>query len=124
VIGADLREAIRELLATHPNISISGAGHAAHAERYIAGNGAPLALEPERVRLQNLWVRADSVRLAVVGDIPLEFYRHAEFHISKPNHNLFGEAAFKDTDLIRFKVAELWQAVRVIAEVAGPGGRS
>jgi len=39
--------------------------------------------------------------------------------VSKPNHNLFGEAAFKDADLICFKVENVWEAVRVILAVAG-----
>jgi len=38
-----------------------------------------------------------------------------------PNHNLFGEQAFKNADLVRFKVTDLWQAARVLLEVAGEG---
>ncbi|TIT66274.1 MAG: hypothetical protein E5W90_13015 [Mesorhizobium sp.] len=117
--GEELREAIRALLASHPAISVSTKGHATHAERYVASNGAPLGFEPARVRHQNLWVRADSVRTNRLNDIESEPYDHSIFAASKPNHNLFGEPAFKDADLICFKVTGLWQAVRIIAEVAG-----
>ncbi|BCG95986.1 hypothetical protein [Mesorhizobium sp. 131-2-1] len=120
--GEELREAIRALLADHPAISISSKGHATHAERYVATNGAPLGFEPARVRHQNLWVRADSVRVNRLSDIDSEPYDHSTFAESKPNHNLFGEAAFKDADLICFKVTDLWQAVRIVAEVAGLKG--
>lgn len=119
--GEELREAIRALLADHPTISASSKGHATHAERYVASNGAPLGFEPARVRHQNLWVRADSVRINRLSDIDCERYDHLTFAVSKPNHNLFGEAAFKDADLICFKVTDLWQAVRIITEVAGLG---
>ena len=119
--GEGLREAIRVLLLSHPHIRISDVGHAAHAERYIGRNGAPMGFEPERVRFQNLWVRADSVRLRRLDDIDNRYYEAANFHTSKPNHDLFGEEAFKDCDLICFKVTSLWEAVRVILEVAGEG---
>lgn len=117
----ELREAIRSLLSAHPAISISSSGHATHAERYVASNGAPLGFETARVRFQNIWVRADSVRTGVLKDLSSTDYDHLTFDVSKPNHNLFGEAAFKDTDLVCFHVTDLWQAVRVIAEVAGLG---
>lgn len=122
--GEDLRDAIRALLATHPDINVSPVGHAPHAERYLTSGGLPIGFEPERVRFQNLWVRADSVRLHILKDLDQVFYRHAEFVASKPNHNLFGEPAFKDCDLVRFKVTDLWQAVRVVQEVAGSGAGS
>ncbi|MBZ9922567.1 hypothetical protein LB579_33460, partial [Mesorhizobium sp. BR1-1-7] len=80
-----------------------------------------LGFEPARVRHQNLWVRAYTVRVNRLSDIDSERYDHLTFAASKPNHNLFGEATFKDADLICFKVTDLWQAVRVIAEVAGGG---
>ena len=56
-----------------------------------------------------------------LADIDSRYYAHADFHVSKPNHDLFGEPAFKEADLVCFKVQDLWQAVRVIAEVAGSG---
>lgn len=115
----ELREAIRSLLNTHPSLVVSPRGHAAHAERYVTTDGAPIGFEPERVKFQNLWVRADSVRLRKLSDIDHRIYPKASFDDGKPNHDLYGEPAFKDTDLICFKVTELWQAVRVIGEAAG-----
>lgn len=120
----ELRAGIRMLLKTHPAISVSPVDHAAHAERYLTVLGLPIGFEPDRVRHQNIWVRADSVRLHVLGDIDHVIYEKEGFSDSKPNHNLFGEPAFKESDLIRFKVADLWQAVRVIREVAGAGGKA
>jgi len=117
----ELRQAVRSLLHDHPSISVSEFGHAEHAERYITVNGQPIGFEPARVRFQNLWVRADSVRLWNLKDIDHEDYDHTTFDISKPNHNLFGEPAFKDVDLIRFKITNLWQAVRVVVEIAETG---
>lgn len=124
VRGRKLTPAIRSLLETHPGIAKSRAGHTEHSFRYITRKGAwPIGLEPDRVRFQNLWVRADSVDLSVVDDIAHETYDHDLFDITKPNHSLFGEKRFKNADLIRFKVTELWQAVRVILDVAGEGGK-
>jgi len=117
----ELRGAIRALFASHPTISVSASGHATHAERYVASNGAPLGFEPARVRFQNLWVRADTVRMTRLKDISNTFYDHSTFATSKPNHNLFGEPAFKDADLICFHVFDVWQAVRIVAEVADLG---
>lgn len=119
--GEDLRAAILALLDSHPSVSVSSAGHAKHALRYLATVGAPIGLEPQTVRFQNLWVRSDSVRAHRLTDIDSRYYTHADFHVSKPNHDLFGEPGFKDTDLVCFKVKDLWEAVRVIAEVAGSG---
>lgn len=119
-----LREVIRDLLASHPDIAISAAGHAPHAERFVTSHGSPIGFEPERVRFQNLWVRADSVNAARLKDIESRTERHANFHISRPNHNLYGEPAFKDADLMCFKVRTAWEAARVIAEVAGLGSKT
>ncbi len=118
----ELRNAIRALLTSHPNIAPSPVGHAAHAERYLTKAGQPIGFEPERVRFQNLWVRADGVRRHVLGDIDNVLYQQSDFAVSKPNHNLFGEPAFKDCDLLCFKVTDLWQAARIVLEVAGEGG--
>lgn len=117
--GEELRQAIRSLLGSHPSISPSDAGHVAHVERYITRDGVPIGFEPERIRLQNLWVRADSVRLHRLKDIQHTYFDSTTFEDSKPNHNLYGEPQFKDCDLIRFSVESLWQAVRVLEEVAG-----
>lgn len=119
--GADLRAAILALLDGHPSVFASPAGHAKHALRYVTAQGVPIGFEPRTVRFQNLWVRADSVRKHRLADIDSRRYAYVDFHDSKPNHDLFGEPAFKDTDLVCFKVKDLWQAARVIAEVAGSG---
>jgi len=121
--GEQLRDAIRALLESHPSIRISPAGHAAHALRYLTDKGAPLALEPDRKTFQNLWVRADSITVARLADVRHEPYAHRTFSTSKPNHNLFGEAAFKEADLVCFKIDRLWDAARIISDVAGLGGR-
>lgn len=124
MMGEELRKATRALLESHPGIVVSQAGHVAHAERYLTQHGLPIGFEPERVRFQNLWVRADSVRRHMLKDIDQVFYDHREFDKSKPNHDLFGENAFKECDLICFQVTDLWQAARVIREVAGEAGAS
>lgn len=113
-----LREAIRELFASHPAINPSPAGHKTHAELYRTTTGLPIGFEPARVKHQNIWVRADSVRSASLGGIDRTDFDHTQFHISKPNHNLFVEQGFKDADLICFKVTNLWDAVRIVAEIA------
>lgn len=56
---------------------------------------------------------------AALSDCDSVFFDHQTFDASKPNHNLFREPGFKDCDLIRYQPADLWQAVRVIAAVAG-----
>lgn len=123
--GEELRQAVRALLKSHPDIAVSSAGHATHAERYETKSGLPIGFEPERIRFQNLWVRANSVRRHMLKDIEQVYYDHGDFGHSKPNHNLFCEGAFSDSDdLIRFQVTDLWQAVRVIREVAGDGSKS
>lgn len=119
--GPDLVAALDALLSDHPAVAVSSRGHAAHANRYVAANGCPIATEPKRTNTANLWVRADSVRRLHLADIEQQVFDHHGFDVSKPNHNLFGEPAFKDCDLIRFQPQNLWQAVRVIFEVAGAG---
>lgn len=121
--GNELRDAIRALLNSHPGISPSPVGHAAHAERYLTRKGMPIGFEPDRIEHQNIWVRADAVRLHMISGIDHVTYQHTDFATSKPNHNLFGEPAFKDNDLIRFKIVDIWQAVRVILEVAGDSSK-
>lgn len=122
--GEQLRDAIAELIDAHPDLSPSKVGQLgklAHAWIYVTKDGQPLAIEPERKQFQNIWVRADSVNIRRLTGIRSEHYDHRTFDVSKPNHNLFGEPTFKDCDLICFKVVNVWQAVRVLAEVAGPG---
>lgn len=115
----NLREAIRALLQSHPAISPSKAGHATHAERYRTLDGANIGFEPERVRHQNLFVEASAIRLARLSDIQHQQYFATEYGTSKPNHNLFHPDAFGTVDIVRFEIRSLWNAVRVIAEVAG-----
>lgn len=119
----ELRPAIKALLTSHPALATSSYGHAEHAERYISQNAAPIGFEPERVRFQNLLVREDSVTLSRLAGVKCRRYDHTAFGKSKPNHDLFGEPAFQGADLVCFKVTDLWQAVRVIAEVAGLAAR-
>jgi hypothetical protein len=121
VKGKQLGLAIEALLDSHPWLEPSSAGHARYARRFVTAEGVPIALQPHMTQFHNLWVRADSVRRRVLEEIPCQLYECANFHVSKPNHNLFGESAFRDTDLFCFAVSTLWQAVRVIDEVAGDG---
>lgn len=121
MIGPDVVAALDALLSDHPAISVSAKGHAAHANRYVAANGCPIASEPKRTSTANLWVRADSVRHGHLADIAHQEFDHRSFDVIKRNHNLFSEPAFKDCDLIRYQPRDLWQAVRVIFEVAGAG---
>jgi hypothetical protein len=114
----ELREAIREILAHHPAVKPSPAGHKAYAELYRTDLGLPIGLEPRGKRHQNIWVRSDSVRPTSLKGIDRTDYDHSQFHVSKPNHDLFVEDGFKDADLTCFKVTNLWDAVRVVAEVA------
>lgn len=122
--GEELGEAVKALIESHPRVSVSPKNHAKHADRYLTADGAPIGREPGRVRFQNLWVRADSVNRRRLRDLeePDSYFDHTTFATSKPNHDLFGEPAFKDCDLIRYRVRDLWQAARIIAEVAGDGG--
>ena len=122
--GEGLRGAIRALQTSHPALSVSAHGHAKHAERYVSTNGAPIGFEPARARFQNLWVRVDSIRLTRLSGIAFHACDHASFGESKPNHDLYGEPAFKNANLICFKATDIWQAVRVIAEVAGLAGQT
>jgi hypothetical protein len=119
VTGEKLSEAIRALLASHPGIFPSNAGHNVHAERYRTNGGANIGFEPERIRHQNLYVEMAAVRLSRLFDITHQQYPVANFETTKPNHNLFHPDAFGNVDIIRFEIHELWQAVRIIAEVAG-----
>ena len=120
--GEELRAAIKAALESHPGIVLSNAGHNAYALRYTGPRGAPIGLEPRGVRHQNIWVRAADVRLNRLADIRVETYDHRDYAASKPNHDLFHDDAFLPSDdLVCFKVTDLWQAVRIIVEVAGTG---
>lgn len=117
--GTSLGAIIRALLSSNTNLHISPTGHAAHAQRYLSKDGKPIGFEPGRVRFQNIWVRADSIVPKDLAGIAQRFYDVAHFGDSKPNHDLFGENAFKGVDLICFKVRTAWEAARVIAAVTG-----
>ncbi|WP_164155269.1 hypothetical protein [Sandarakinorhabdus rubra] len=117
--GAELVAAVTALVEAHPGVIQSGTRHPAHCNLYATHQGAPIATEPSRKTVANIWVRADSVRRHRLAHCEDAFFDHRLFDISKPNHNLFREPGFKDVDLIRYQPKSLWEAVQVIAEVAG-----
>ncbi|MBN8185058.1 hypothetical protein [Roseibium aggregatum] len=119
--GVELRHAVFELVESHPNITPTA--ERAHAHMFRTSCGQVIGIEPERVQFQNIFVSASDVDLSRVVDIPHKLYSARDYKESRPNHNLFGADGFDDIDLICFKVTELWQAVRVIFEVAGTGGK-
>src|SRR5689334_3003650 len=96
--GKQLALAIEALLESHPWLEPSSAGHARYARRYVTQEGVPIALQPDMTHFHNLWVRADSVRRRVLVEVPSQLYECSNFQLSKPNHNLFGEPAFRDAD--------------------------
>ncbi|WP_149589519.1 hypothetical protein [Tabrizicola flagellatus] len=120
--GEELRKAVFELLDTHPSIAKTAAHE--HAHLYRTSSGRVIGIEPERIRFQNLWVAKDDVDASRLAGINKKAYQAADYGRSRPNHNLFGNGGFDDVDLICFKVTGIWQAVRVILEVAGDGGAS
>lgn len=61
----------------------------------------PIATEPSRKTVANIWLRADSVRRHRLAHCEGAFFDYRLFESSKPNHNLFREQGFKDVDLIR-----------------------
>jgi len=117
-----LRDGIRDLLTAHPDVSVFDAGHTIHLERYVCINGEAFGHEAERSTKQNLWVRRDGIRFHAVSDIAHRVNTvEARKSGSKPNHHLFAIPAFKDADLVCFFPANLWDAARIILEVAGTG---
>lgn len=115
--GSPLRDAVRRLLHTHPDVRPSTAGHAGYIERYRKAKGANIGLETRGERYQNLFVEASAVDLSRVGDIPHKVYLAADFDRTRPNSNLFHTDAFPDVDIVRFKLLDLDQAKRLLAEV-------
>lgn len=111
--------AVTAMVEAHPAINQSGDRHPAHCNLYVTQRGLPVATEPQRKTVANIWVRADSVRRAHLADCEGVYFDHTTFEDGKPNHNLFREPGFKDTDLIRYQPKSLWEAARIIAEVAG-----
>lgn len=119
--GPDLRRAVFELLDTHPTI-IKTAEHL-HAHMYRTQSGRIIGIEPELKTKQKLWVCSADIDATGLGGIETRPYHAANYGVSKPNHNLFGKGGFDDADdVTSFKIENLWQAVRVILEVAGRGG--
>lgn len=116
--ASQLRDAVRRLILSDPDICPSAAGHAGYMERYRTGRGANIGLETRGERVQNLFVEAHRVDLGRLGDILHQRYFAADYGQSRPNSNLFHADAFRDVDIVRFKLTELDQAERVLAELA------
>ena len=114
-----LVDAVVALIESHPAIEQSGEKHPAHCNLYVTKDGVPIGTEPQRSRVANIWVRADSVDRSELADCPHKLFDHKTFDRSKPNHNLFREPGFKNTDLIRYQPSDLTQAIKVISEVTG-----
>lgn len=112
-----LRDAVRRLLQTHSGVRPSAAGHAGYVERYRTTRGANIGLETRGELHQNLFVEAQHIDLGRLGDIPHKAYFAANYERSRPNSNLFHADAFRDVDIVRFKLTELEQAKRVLAEL-------
>ena len=115
--ASPLRDAVRRLLHAHPDVRPSTAGHAGYIERYRTAKGANIGLETRGERHQNLFVEAAAIDLGRIGDIPHEVYPAADFDRTRPNSNLFHIDAFRDVDIVRFKLSDLDQAKRVLADV-------
>lgn len=111
-----LRDAVRRVLHTHPDVRPSTAGHAGYIERYRTAKGAHIGLETRGERHQNLFVEAAAINLVRLADIPHEVYPAADFDRTRPNSNLFHIDAFRDVDIVRFKLSDLDQAERVLAD--------
>lgn len=114
--ASPLRDAVRRLLNTHPDVRPSTAGHAGYIERYRTSKGSNIGLETRGERHQNLFVEASAVDLGRVGDIPHKVYLAPDFDRTRPNSNLFHSDAFRDVDIVRFKLTDLDQARRVLAD--------
>jgi hypothetical protein len=106
-------------LGSHPLTRISSAGHVGYIERYRTSSGSNLGLETRGKHHQNLFVEASAVRLLRLNDIRHERYFAVDYATNRPNSNLFHSESFGDVDIIRFMLSDLWQAVRVITEIAG-----
>lgn len=115
----ELRTAIEAMLAAHPTIEASPAGHNTHAKRYRAGNGANIGWQDEQKTQQNIYVERDRVNLGRLSAIEHRIYEARDFGGSRPNHNLFHADAFSlDRDIVAFAVRDIWQAAQIIAEVS------
>lgn len=112
-----LRDAVRRLLQSHPDTRPSVAGHAGYIERYRTAKGSKIGLEARGERHQNLFVEADAVDLRQIGDMPHKVYLAADYDRAQPNSNLFYVDAFRDVDIVSFKLSGLDQAKQVLAAV-------
>jgi hypothetical protein len=120
----DLDTAILSLLGSHPDIHHSSAKDVKYARPYVTKLGVHIALEPRNKKSRNLWVSARAVRLANFPDLDPKLYDYQTFASHKPNHDLFRDGSFPETeDVVRFKIKTPWDAARVIAEAAGLGGK-
>lgn len=115
----ELRIAIAALLAAHPLVEPSPAGHNQHARRFRAVNGAQIGWQDELKSKQNLYVERDCINLRRLSDIEHTIHQARDFATSMPNHNLFAVGAFaRDRDVVAFSVTDIAQAARIVAEVA------
>lgn len=114
----ELRTAIEAMLAAHPSIDVSPAGHNRHAKRYRARNGANIGWQDEQKTQQNIYVERDRVNLGKLSAIDHRVYEARDYAASMPNHNLFHAEAFsQQRDIVAFAVQDIWQAAQIIAEV-------
>lgn len=112
-----LRDGIFSMLAQHPDISEFDGGqsaHTTHLNRFVCKNGERIGHEADRDKQQNIWVHRDAVRFH-----PFIGYAF-EFKASKHNHHLYASGFFNEGDqLVCFYPRDLWEAARIIREVAG-----
>lgn len=119
-----LRDAIASALDCDPRLTffesrVPGA-KGVRLRRYVDRSGRPIGHEHTLTTQQNLWVRRDDVRLSRVGDIPHVLKTANELSdYDSANSNLFAVEAFRNRDLIRFKITDVSQALRVLSEVLG-----
>lgn len=127
-----LREGIKSMLSSHPDIQIEEGGPTVHLKRYRASNGEPIGHEHEHKNMQNIWVRRDAVNiprlrgLLITKELTREKVQEEEAKAGNKkgaNSNLFGKGYFPKEDLVRFAVRDLWEAARILNEVADSGSR-
>lgn len=118
-----LREEIRSLLRTHPDLRkldkprIHDAD-TEYAERYSFGEARGIVHEARPKTQQNLWVQADAIRLDRLVDI-----RHdPKYRDPKQGRNSNLDPSFaREEPLIKFMPATAWEAARIIMEAVGDG---
>jgi hypothetical protein len=121
--GDDLRNAIRELIATHPDVGVLPIGHTKKTERYGCANGARFALDLEGRGHINLYVNRADVDLSRLSDIHTEAYMLADIVSGAHglHSNVLTKGCLDSCDVVRVKLNALWQAARVLRMVAGEG---